>query len=126
MSCHLVGEDFTACYFLDQPSEDESASSDSETYIDDCSNSDTDVESITTDGNVQDPFQWQSMAQLAAVAHQVFAEHAPAHLRLARERSIIDRIIHFAMQADKNEIVLPCGIGVHTNQTVATSLLCIK
>ncbi|KAL8782549.1 MAG: hypothetical protein Q9213_005274 [Squamulea squamosa] len=126
MSCHLVGEDFTADYFLDQPSEDENASSDSETYIDDSFSSDTDVESVTTDGNGQDPFQWQSMAQLAAVAHQVFAEHAPAHLRLAREQSIIDRIIHFAMQADKNEIVLPSGIAAHTSQTVATSLLCIN
>ncbi|KAL8857866.1 MAG: hypothetical protein Q9178_005623 [Gyalolechia marmorata] len=126
MSCHLVGEDFTACYFLNPTPENECDSSDSETYIDDSSGSETDIESVTSDGTGQAPFRWQSMAQLAAVAHQVFAEHAPAHLRLARERNIIDRIVHFAMQADKNEIILPGATAVRTKQTVATSLLCIN
>ncbi|KAL8755372.1 MAG: hypothetical protein Q9199_003691 [Rusavskia elegans] len=127
MSCHLVGEDFTAEYFLNPISDNASDSSDdSETYIDDSSGSDTDVESVTSDGNGQAPFQWQSMAQLAAVAHQVFAEHAPAHLRLAREQDIIDRIVHFAMQADKNEIILPNRTGARPRQTVATNLMCIN
>ncbi|KAL8670406.1 MAG: hypothetical protein Q9168_005054 [Polycauliona sp. 1 TL-2023] len=126
MSCYLVGEDFTAEYFLNSASDDESDSENSETYIDDSFGSETDVESVTSDGNGQAPFQWQSMAQLAAVAHQVFAEHAPAHLRLAREQGIIDRIVHFAMQADMNEIVLPYRTGVRAPPTIATSLMCIN
>ncbi|KAL8989464.1 MAG: hypothetical protein Q9169_008358 [Polycauliona sp. 2 TL-2023] len=126
MSCHLVDADFTAEYFLNQATDETSDSDDSETDIDDSFGSETDVESVTSDGNGQAPFQWQSMAQLAAVAHQVFAEHAPAHLRLAHEPGIINRIVHFAMQADMNEIVLPCRTGVKPPQTIATSLMCIK
>lgn len=64
MSCHLVGEDFTAEYFLNPTSDNESDSDDSETYIDDSSGSDTDVESVTSDGNGQAPFQWQSMVRI--------------------------------------------------------------
>ena len=65
-------------------------------------------------------------AQLAVVAQQVFAEHAPAHLRLAREQDIIDRIVYFAMQAENNEIILPSATFVRPHQTVATNLMCIK
>ncbi|KAL8848247.1 MAG: hypothetical protein Q9221_006720 [Calogaya cf. arnoldii] len=128
MSCCLVGEDFTAEYFLNPTSDHESDSDDSETYLDDSLGSDTDIESVTSDGNgqAQAPFQWQSMAQLAAIAHQVFAEHAPAHLRLAREQHIIDRIVYYAMQAEKNEIILPSATFVRPRQTVATNLMCIN
>ncbi|KAL9635225.1 MAG: hypothetical protein Q9204_002696 [Flavoplaca sp. TL-2023a] len=110
MSCHLVGEDFTAEYFLNLTSDNESDSDQSETYIDDSLDSGTDVES----------------AQLAAVAQQVFAEHAPAHLRLAREQDIIDRIVYFAMQAENNEIILPSATFARPRQTVATNLMCIN
>ncbi|KAI4091380.1 MAG: hypothetical protein LQ339_008132 [Xanthoria mediterranea] len=126
MSCGLVGEDFTAEYFLSRTSDNESGSEDSESSIDDSPDPDTDEESVSSDGNAPAPFQWQSMAQLAAVAHQVFANHAPAHLRLAREQDIIDRIVHFAMQADNNEIILPGRTGDKPRQTVATSLMCIS
>lgn len=63
MSCHLVGEDFTAEYFLNLTSDNESDSDQSETYIDDSLDSDTDVESVSSDGNGQAPFQWQSMVR---------------------------------------------------------------
>ncbi len=64
MSCHLVGEDFTAEYFLNPTSDNESDSDQSETYIDDSFDSGTDVESVSSDGNGQAPFQWQSMVRV--------------------------------------------------------------
>lgn len=61
MSCGLVGEDFTAEYFLNRTSDNESGSDDSESSIDDSPGSDTDAESVSSDGDRQAPFQWQSM-----------------------------------------------------------------
>ncbi|KAI4244688.1 MAG: hypothetical protein L6R40_002892 [Gallowayella cf. fulva] len=123
MSCHLVAEDFTDCYFFDTI--DGTDTSDTDTFVDDGSGSDTDVASISSDGIVQTA-PWQSMAQLAAFANRVFAEHAPAHLRLARQQHIIDRIAYFAMQAKNNEIILPSSSADHASPTTATALLCIN
>lgn len=61
MSCGLVGEDFTAEYFLSRTSDNESGSEDSESSIDDSPDPDTDEESVSSDGNAPAPFQWQSM-----------------------------------------------------------------
>ncbi|KAL8682862.1 MAG: hypothetical protein Q9186_001108 [Xanthomendoza sp. 1 TL-2023] len=125
MSCHLVGEDFTDCYFLNDA--EEADISDTETFVDDGSGSDTDVASVASDGTVQAaPLQWESMAQLTAAAHQVLLEFAPAHLRLARHQNIIDRIAYFAMQADNHEIILPGITGASLKTTIALNLLCIN
>ena len=82
MSCHLVGEDFTACYFLDPTLENECDSSDSETYIDDSFGSETDIESVTSDGTGQDPFRWQSMVRIPyshSVSDEVFNRDVQSH-----------------------------------------------
>ncbi|KAL8734571.1 MAG: hypothetical protein Q9166_001471 [cf. Caloplaca sp. 2 TL-2023] len=133
MSCHLVCADFTDAYFRTDLS-NYSSEGEADTCTDSSVESDTDPESVSTDGAIQVPPYhvlaaadgYASMDQLTAAATLSFNQHAPARLRLARQPTIINRIVHFAMQADDNQIVLPSATGVLTNPTVAVSLLCIN
>ncbi|KAL8830536.1 MAG: hypothetical protein Q9170_005688 [Blastenia crenularia] len=131
MSCCLVTEDFTDQYYEHADSDDGTDTSSVQgTLIDDGDGSDTDVEPDDTDAPepryIDLHASNMSWGAFASMVFENFQRNAPANLRLAQKRGIVDRIFDYAMQANGNKIVMPRFAGFTANAGVATGLLAVN
>ncbi|KAL9008176.1 MAG: hypothetical protein Q9173_006669 [Seirophora scorigena] len=149
MSCSLVGEDFTDKYMIEIQCEESGDASDtssvaSTTGSSESSGASTDADSIHDAGHL---YLDMNASHLTAVSTAIlrvgtaevdvqdqfmaredkfFWENAPAHLRLARTPSILDRIFHYAMQGTGGKILMPRITGDRCTAGIATGLLAIS
>ncbi|KAL8947637.1 MAG: hypothetical protein Q9222_006109 [Ikaeria aurantiellina] len=120
MSCGLVGPDFMDEFFPPEDSERKEKSSEGDTAVNDGSESAAGDEANAPG----EPFS--TMDSFMAAAVESFDLNAPASLRLAQKKQIVDRIFFFAMQAKDNTITMPRTRHISTNADVAVGLLCVN
>ncbi|KAL8978931.1 MAG: hypothetical protein Q9177_006269 [Variospora cf. flavescens] len=133
MSCSLVGPDFTDKYMIELEPEESDDASDvssvvSTTASSEPSRASTDADSIHDGGYIYLDMNASHLTadEFMAREDRFFWEHAPAHLRLARTPSILNRIFRYAMQTTCGNILMPRITGDRCNTGIATGLLAIS